>query len=288
MVYITGDIHGGIDMHKLSRKVLLSKGIELTENDFLIILGDFGLPFLDSEADETHGEYTYWIKWLSKKTCTILWIDGNHDNFNFWERQRVSEWHGGRVQVHPRAKNVIHLMRGEIYEIEGEKYFAFGGAVSHDKEYRKSGYDMWEQEQASESDIENARRNLERFGYKVDYILSHTPPSHIIDSIPYIERVNDRGTDFLSQAALKTEYRLIARLGRFSERIDAPVIIGEHGSQHKDNEAYRAAHAAYFTSSAAKTGIKCFWWDTQGSFGLLDRANSRMMYESIVKAITFN
>lgn len=28
--------------------------------------------------------------------------------------------------------SVIHLMRGEIYDIDNKKFFAFGGARSHD------------------------------------------------------------------------------------------------------------------------------------------------------------
>ncbi len=79
--------------------------------------------------------------------------------------------------------------------------------------------------------------------------------------------------------------RLIVRLSGFRERISVPVIIGEYGSQDKGNEDYRAAHAGYLVSAAAAAGVKCFWWDTTGEFGLLDRANCRMMCPKIIAAI---
>lgn len=206
MIYVTGDIHGGYgngeDMHKLSVKRLKENNIILTENDYLVILGDFGLPFLKKEIDERKGEYTFWIKWLSEKPCTILWVDGNHENFEFWENQPITEWNGGKVQLHPKASNVIHLMRGEVYEIEGKKIFAFGGAMSHDKERRicdknSPKQDWWEQETCSVAECENAIRNLEKHEYCVDYVFTHTPPAHITVQISD-EYYGDRTALFLS------------------------------------------------------------------------------------------
>lgn len=205
-VYVTGDIHGGIDIQKLSNKSLRKKNITLSEKDYVIILGDFGLPFFDREAEEQSGEYSYWINWLSEKPYTVLWIDGNHDNFNFWEKQPVTEWHGGRVQIHPKASNVIHLMRGEIYEIEEKTFFAFGGASSYDKEYRKENVSWWEQETASASEMNNAFQNLGIYRNKVDYILTHTPPSDFVRKY-VIPDYNDKTADFFTELKSKTEYK---------------------------------------------------------------------------------
>ena len=54
--------------------------------------------------------------------------------------------YSGKVQIHPNAPNVIHLMCGEIYNIEGKKFFTFGGAVSYDKEQRIPNVSWWKQE----------------------------------------------------------------------------------------------------------------------------------------------
>ena len=41
-VYVTGDIHGGLDMQKLRDWEL---GDSLTSDDYLIVAGDFGFPW---------------------------------------------------------------------------------------------------------------------------------------------------------------------------------------------------------------------------------------------------
>lgn len=66
------------------------------------------------------------MKWLDSKPFTTLWIDGNHENFDLLKKQKITKWHGGNIQrIQP---SVIHLMRGQIYELEGLKIFTFGGA----------------------------------------------------------------------------------------------------------------------------------------------------------------
>lgn len=182
MIYVTGDIHGACDIGKLSNKSLKLRDLEIGEDDYLIILGDFGLPFFDPDEKEDK-EYLYWIKWLSEKPWTTLWIDGNHDSFNYWSRQEITEMFGGKVQVHPKADNVIHLMRGEIYTIEGKTFFAFGGATSTDKDRRTVNVSWWPAEEPQLPDIENAEKHLFERNYTVDYVLTHTPPADIIQKM---------------------------------------------------------------------------------------------------------
>lgn len=47
-------------------------------------------------------------------------------------RYPVAEWHGGKV--HRIRPHVLHLMRGQIFELEGCRFFTMGGAKSHDIE----------------------------------------------------------------------------------------------------------------------------------------------------------
>lgn len=210
MIYFTGDIHGEIDIGKLSYKHW-KESRNFTGNDYLVIMGDFGLPFLDSEVNEQNqpvkGTYSYWIKWLSGRPYTILWIDGNHENFNYWDRQEVSEWHGGKVQIHPHAPNVIHLMRGEIYEIDGMTFFAFGGARSHDKEYRKPDINWWKQEEATEEEILNARSNLAEYNRSVDFILTHTMPEQVSRQA-FDTAGTDKTARFLDEVMSEVNYNM--------------------------------------------------------------------------------
>ena len=207
-IWVTGDIHGGIDMHKLSRKELKRRGITLSDGDFLIILGDFGFPFLDSDYETPRGEYHYWMKWFRERRYTVLWIDGNHENFNFWDKQPITERFGGKVQVHPEAPNVLRLMRGEVYEVEGKTFFAFGGATSHDKGYRTPNVNWWEQEEASSEEMRDAKNNLKSHGFKVDYILTHTPPRSIINALSGLRGIKDKTADFLEAVLAVTDYKL--------------------------------------------------------------------------------
>jgi len=57
LIYITGDLHGGIDISKLSSKCFAEQKI-LSKNDYVIICGDFGCVWNNSRTDN------YWIKWL--------------------------------------------------------------------------------------------------------------------------------------------------------------------------------------------------------------------------------
>ena len=221
MIYLTGDTHGGIDMRKLMNEVLEANDIHIQKGDYLIITGDFGFPFSPSDIEAyrkckdpfgvSHWidrEYTYWIEWLCKQPYTILFVDGNHDNHEWWTKQEVSEMFGGKVQVHPHASNVIHLMRGEVYAIEEKTFFTFGGAVSTDKEWRTEGVSWWPGEEASEEEMERARTNLKKVDCSVDYIVTHTLPMQVIKSIPmfYHKTVPCKTASFLDEVYESVDY----------------------------------------------------------------------------------
>jgi len=121
-------------------------------------------------------------------------LDGNHENFShlFGGEFPLVEIYGGRA--YKIRENIYYLKRGEIFTIEGQTFFAFGGANSHDKELakvsslawgrhyditpgRKEGTDWWSEEIPFQDDIDNAHRNLDRVGWRVDHVISHTCPS---------------------------------------------------------------------------------------------------------------
>ena len=60
----------------------------------------------------------------------------------------------------------------------------------------------WPDEMPDEKEYQNARTNLERKGYSVDYILTHTAP---VDTIEYMSRMNrDIKNSGTEEAALNT------------------------------------------------------------------------------------
>lgn len=49
-IYVTGDIHGEIDIGKLDTKNFQAAK-KLSKNDYLIVAGDFGLPWSGNRAN---------------------------------------------------------------------------------------------------------------------------------------------------------------------------------------------------------------------------------------------
>lgn len=167
MIFLTGDTHIPIDTGKLNSKNFPEQK-ELNHDDYVIVLGDFGLLW---KRDK---EYEYWKTWFNTRNFTTLWIDGNHENHDWIDSLPVEVWNGGKV--HRIDENIIHLMRGQVFEIEGKTFFTMGGATSVDKEYRKEGISWWKREEPSYEELEEAMINLDIAGNKVDYILTHTCP----------------------------------------------------------------------------------------------------------------
>jgi DNA repair exonuclease SbcCD nuclease subunit len=166
-IFITGDLHGEIDIHKLNTTSFTEQK-ELTREDYLIIAGDFGLIWNMDKTDQ------YWLKWLDEKPWTTLFIDGNHENFDLLEAYPVTEWNGGKV--HQIKDNIYHLMRGQIFNLYGEKFFTFGGGSSIDKERRREGISWWPQEIPSAAEFEEGLNTLDEANWQVDYIITHTCP----------------------------------------------------------------------------------------------------------------
>ena len=175
MIFLTGDTHIPIDISKLNTKNFPEQK-SLTSDDYVIILGDFGLYWNDDET------YQYWREWLQNKPFTILWIDGNHENFDWINAMPVSTWHGGKAH---RDGNIIHLIRGQVFDIDSKKFFVMGGADSYDRAYRTPHVSWWPQERPSTTDIRQAEKTLSAVESKVDYVLTHTCPLEMLDVIKY-------------------------------------------------------------------------------------------------------
>lgn len=81
---------------------------------------------------------------------------------------------------------------------------------------------------------------------------------------------------------------VMEKLTKFSQKIKAPVIIGECGTTGEYTPAdYRAVQAANFVARAQKAGMKCFWWDDgkKESYGIIDRQDLSASNEEMIKAL---
>jgi hypothetical protein len=200
MICITGDTHGFNDIDKLVLNKTLSS---LTEDDFLLITGDFGGIWDGGMHDEDI------LDFYSNKPYTTLFVDGNHENFDLLNSYPVEQWNGGKI--HRITDKVIHLMRGQVFNIENRSIFTFGGGASIDKAYRTPGVSWWPEEEPSEDECREAIENLEKNDFIVDYIVSHAAPESIVrNEINTAHRllcVDCEAEKILDQILQKTVYR---------------------------------------------------------------------------------
>ena len=186
MIYITGDTHG--DQIRFIENNMLDSA--WTERDTLIVCGDFGYVFLNNPLEDT------FLDFLARKPYTICFCDGNHENFPAIFSYPKEEWKGG--YVHKIRDNVLHLMRGQVFEIEGKKVFTMGGAYSIDRDIRTLGRSYWTEEIPTKEEYEEARKNLSLHSNQVDLIISHTAPTTAIKLMGYSPDPHDQElTDFL-------------------------------------------------------------------------------------------
>lgn len=272
MIYITGDTHGAVPfgLHSVdgfSRRFNTEnfpEQKEMTRGDYMIICGDFGGVWnYDSRYDSTrslfkdkicldHGESKeekYWLDWLSKKNFTLLFCDGNHENFDrLYHAYPEKDFHGGKA--HQLRENVYHLIRGYVFNLCSLSFFVFGGARSHDisggvlepyeyrtaKEYkeaykalRDSGtlfrvdhINWWKQELSSEEEMERGLRNLSMHNWTVDYVISHRAPASIAAVAGFTD--SDKLTKYLE----KIRERLTFQYWFFGHYHDNFQVLGKH------------------------------------------------------------
>ena len=178
MIYITGDTHIPYDIEKLNSKNF-KEGNCLTKDDYVIIAGDFGGVWFGEQKD------SWLLNWLNNKPFTTLIVDGNHENFDLLNNYPEMNWKNGKV--HKIRKSILHLKRGQVFEIDGNKIFTMGGATSIDKFSRKENVSWWKEELPSYKEIDEALNNLEKNNFEVDYIITHTCSRRLRMQMGYYE-----------------------------------------------------------------------------------------------------
>jgi predicted phosphodiesterase len=218
MIFITGDTHG--DYRRFNTEYFPEQK-KLTKSDYVVICGDFGIW-------DRSREQAYWLDWLQKKPFTTLFVTGNHSNYDLLKEYPVSRWHGGKVQfIRP---SVIHLMRGQFFDLDGKSFFTMGGASCHDVQggildrddpnfkaklqrarkiglpFRINHLSWWKEELPSQEEYEEARLNLEKHGWKADCVITHCCPTSLIADAGNSTYSADALTDFLEEVKEKLDF----------------------------------------------------------------------------------
>lgn len=155
-------------------------------------------------------------------------------------------------KVHCIRHNIVHLMRGEVFEIEDVSIFTFGGGFSLDKARRTEGISWFAQEMPTDDEYLAARNNLNAYNNRVDYIITHTCPT---ESVAYLATYGGHGisknvveerplTDFLQLLTNNLDYK-----------------IHYFGHFHIDKEIWRNQIAMFNAIRELKTGKVIHQWE---------------------------
>lgn len=171
MIYVTGDTHGSFARVKDCIDIVRRKG-----GQYLIILGDFGLIWevSDRGIHKESRRNCILSKYAEARGVQVLFIDGNHENFNrLLAFPKVDKFGAVVGQI---EENIFHLQRGYVYTVENNQIFTMGGGISIDKNQRQENVSWWPQEMQSKAEQDRALDTLDACNWKVDYILTHSAP----------------------------------------------------------------------------------------------------------------
>ena len=258
-LYWCGDTHLNIDIRKLSTKSFPEQKT-LTKNDYVIVCGDYGLLFDSIETGLTvpsnpndkcwSKEELYWLDYYTNvKNFTTLWVDGNHCNFDRIETYPITEWNGGKVQL--INDSIIHLMRGQVYNINGKTIFTMGGAKSIDRgaathtEKRDIHKIWWPQENITDADMEEAWKNLEQVGNKVDYIVTHEVPQSVCMEMGFYR--NDPNSLKLQEIKEKVDYNFwfAGHYHRFERYGNVQILYNQVVRFNRNDELINVCKGSY-------------------------------------------
>lgn len=166
MIYITGDTHG-----QFGRIEEFCERLKTSREDILIILGDAGINFSGQKQDSLKKRF------LESLSITLFCIHGNHEQRPYTiDSYKEKSWHGGTVYYEEKYP-LLFAKDGEVFDLDGKQVIVMGGAYSIDKMFRLIyGYGWWEDEQPSEEIKKYVEAQLDKLGWKVDVVLSHTTP----------------------------------------------------------------------------------------------------------------
>lgn len=200
MIYVTADTHGKFDPIAQFCEEKKTK-----KEDVIIILGDAGINFGGGEKDQKIKEL------IASLPVTLFCIHGNHEQRpQTIASYREREWNDGIVFSEDRYPNILFAKDGEIFDLNGKKSIAIGGACSIGKEMRIArGHRWWPDEQPSPEIKHCVEKRLASCNWSVDAVLSHTLPLKYEPSEAFLPGIDQRTVDCGTEQWLDAiEYKL--------------------------------------------------------------------------------
>lgn len=140
----------------------------IKKKDVLIICGDFGFVWDDSSAENKI------LKWIGKRKYQIFFVDGCNENHELLNKYPEVNIFGGKARK--ISGNLYMFNRGEVYEIDGKKIFAFGGGDNPAplQENMLHGLNL-----PTPYEMQNASDNLSKHQDVVDIVVTHDVPTRL-------------------------------------------------------------------------------------------------------------
>lgn len=170
-----GDTHGRQDLAKVSPDALARLGIrpcdtpDSAATDVLIHTGDLGAPWA-RDNDET-------LQVWQRFPCPVVFNPGNHENFDWIQRQPVIERWG--CQGHDLGGALFAPLPGQIATIGGLRLWFYPGAYSIDYMFRNLGISIFAEEMLTVAESKAAIARLRAEG-PVDCVVSHDGPERFV------------------------------------------------------------------------------------------------------------
>ena len=227
-IFVCGDTHGRTeDTQKLNGRNFPEQK-ELTKEDVLIQLGDFGWVWYEIGVNK---EQEYWLDWLAGKNYTLAVVLGNHENYNIIEALPLIEKWGNQVYVLKRKTGEIYFFkRGAVYTINNRKILTIGGAESTDKQARILHISWWEQEVLSHKETQYCLDEIALHENSFDYVLTHTCPAK------YVSKFTNK------------QVKLNCYVAKFLDHIDDTVSCKKwyFGHFHQDKSVQRGKYICHY------------------------------------------
>ena len=187
-ILISGDFHANAsnELFIITKKTLLEKYQQdkYKSINYHIILGDAGFLW---PGNEKHEAINFWA--LAQRPFPVLCVMGNHDPvLGRSDLPEVDIGIGEKVIMIKNIEPIVaYLKRGKVYKMEKHKFLVLGGALSVDKKFQQDNNTWWKQEYWSKTE-KTKLFNMVKKDNQFDYVLSHTGPNTINESLRILLR----------------------------------------------------------------------------------------------------
>lgn len=163
-IALVGDLHGNVSAADAALRWAAEQGA-----DVVVQVGDFGFGF---DTTQHEGSFLPRLCRLTRELeLPLLWLGGNHDNWDAIDEQRAEQDLGGS-EPWLMSDWIVQLPVGYRLPWGEHGWLVIAGATSVDRPWRHPGVSWWPQE-VQLTDAAAARIVADHRHAQVDVVLSH-------------------------------------------------------------------------------------------------------------------